>query len=142
VLVNVKELITPYIEQLKKSGLDEKEKAIVNIIESNIRELISPFAHSLTALHISLTPRETRIANLIRQGKTSKEISECLECSFDVVLFHRSNIRKKLGILGKKVNLKSYLIAKAKAVIVFFTCQFFPHYFPVEYEDLLAYVFL
>ena len=64
-------------------------------------------------MHLNMTPKELKIANLIRQGRTSKEICEILGSSEKVIAFHRQNIRKKLGLLNKKVNLKSYLIAKA-----------------------------
>jgi PAS domain S-box-containing protein len=35
VLLNAKELIVPFLERLKKSGLDSKQKACVNIIQSS-----------------------------------------------------------------------------------------------------------
>ncbi|MBS1113364.1 MAG: Bacterial regulatory protein luxR family, partial [Nitrospirae bacterium] len=46
-------------------------------------------------------------------GMTSKEICDILGSSEKVVAFHRQNIRRKLGLLNQKVNLKSYLEAKA-----------------------------
>ena len=63
-----------------------------------------------TALH-NLTFSEIEVANFIREGKTSKEIAELLKISKDTVDTHRQNIRKKLGMNGKKQNLQSYLLS-------------------------------
>ena len=112
VLLNVKQLIIPYIAKLKRSGLDERQNAIAAILESNLNEIISSFTHTLSSRHLNLTPKEVKIANLIKEGKTSKEICELLGFSPEAVAFHRGNIRRKLGIKNKKVNLKSYLVAK------------------------------
>ena len=113
VLQNVQQLIEPYIAKLKLSGLDERQKALASILESNLKDMTSSFAYSLSSKHLNLTPKEIKVANLIKQGMTSKEICDILGSSEKVVAFHRQNIRRKLGLLNKKVNLKSYLAAKA-----------------------------
>jgi PAS domain S-box-containing protein len=112
VLSNIKQLVEPYISKLKQSGLDEGQKALAVIIESNLKDITSSFAYSLSSRHLNLTPSEVKIANLIKQDMTSKEICEILGSSQKVVAFHRQNIRRKLGLQNKKVNLKSYLMAK------------------------------
>jgi DNA-binding CsgD family transcriptional regulator len=111
VLLNVKERIIPYLEGLKKSGLDEKQKIYVGIIELNLNDIISSFSHRLSSRYLNLTPTEIQIANLLRQGKTNKEIGELLNSSPRTVAFHRENIRKKLGLKNKKTNLKTYLLS-------------------------------
>jgi DNA-binding CsgD family transcriptional regulator len=114
VLFNINQLIEPYIAKLNQSGLDERQKALAIIIESNLKEITSSFAFTLSTPHMNMTPKEIEVANLIKQGKATKEISEILGSSEKVIAFHRQNIRKKLGLLNKKVNLKSYLISKLK----------------------------
>lgn len=109
ILINIKELIAPYLEKLEMSGLGEKQKTYVSILESNLNQIISPFAHKLSSKFLNFTPTEIQVANLLRQGKTSKEMSELLNCSPRNIAFHRDNIRKKLGLKNKKTNLKSYL---------------------------------
>jgi PAS domain S-box-containing protein len=114
VLLNVKQLVLPHLEKLRKSGLDERQKAFVDILESNLKNIVSSFAHKLSSVNVYLTPQEIEIANLIKDGRTNKEISELLGTSTKTVAFHRWNIRKKLGILNKKVNLKSYLLVNVE----------------------------
>ena len=108
---NVRELIFPYLIKLNKGRLPDKEKAFVNIIESNLKEIISPFAHSLTSVYPGLTPTEIQVANLIKQGKTTKDIAELSNLSSRTIEFHRDNIRTKLGIKNKKINLRTHLLS-------------------------------
>jgi len=111
ILLNVKELVIPYLEKLKKNILDEKQKIYVSILESNLNDITSSFSHRLSSKYMNFTPTEIQIANLLRQGKTSKEIAELTNSSPKAVAFHRENIRRKLGLKNKKTNLKSYLLS-------------------------------
>jgi PAS domain S-box-containing protein len=111
VLSNVKELISPYLERLKKSRLNTNQKTLINILDSNLSNMISPFISKLSSKYFNLTPMEIRVANLVREGKTNKEIAELLCISKNTVLFHRHNIRSKLGLKNKKINLRSHLVS-------------------------------
>ena len=108
-LISIKKLISPYIEKLENKRLDEETKTYVNIIKSNLAEIIAPISDTLSSQLLGLTPSEIRVANLIKQGMTSKEIASMLHVSPKAVSFHRGNIRKKLGLGNKKVNLYTYL---------------------------------
>ena len=108
-LANVKRLVYPYIEKLEHSHLSEEAQTFVNIIKSNIDDLISPLASNLSSKYFALTPSEIQIADLIKQGKTSKEIASMLNVSPKAISFHRGNLRRKLGLLNKKLNLRTYL---------------------------------
>jgi PAS domain S-box-containing protein len=109
ILSNVKELVLPYVERLRKAQLTSQCAAYVNILESNLNEIISPFALKLSSKLLGLTPTEIQIANLIKEGKTTKDIAAMLHLSPRTVEFHRNNIRKKMGIKNKKANLRSHL---------------------------------
>jgi DNA-binding NarL/FixJ family response regulator len=111
VIANVKQLALPYIDKLKTLKLNEKQLACVKIIEDNLKDIISPFLRSLTIEHVDFTPREIQITSLVKEGKTTKEITEFLNISATAVDFHRKNIRMKLGIKNKKTNLHSYLLS-------------------------------
>ncbi|MBW2468013.1 MAG: PAS domain S-box protein, partial [Deltaproteobacteria bacterium] len=108
---NVRELVFPYLAKLNNGKLPDNEKAVVNIIESNLKDMMSPFARSLTSKYLGLTPTEIQVANLIKQGKTTKDIAKLNHLSPRTIEFHRDNIRTKLGIKNKKVNLRTYLLS-------------------------------
>ena len=111
VLFNMKELALPYLEKLKVSGLKGRQISYLSILESNLEEIISPFGYSLSSRYLNLTPAEIQVANLTKQGKTSKEIAEFLNLSDRTIGFHRANIREKIGIKNKKVNLRAHLLS-------------------------------
>jgi PAS domain S-box-containing protein len=111
IVLNVEKLIKPYLDNLRQGNLDERKKNILNIIQANLDEIISPFIRNLSSIHYNLTPKEIQIASFIRQGITNKEIAEILSLSTKTVEFHRDNIRKKFGIKNKKINLASYLLS-------------------------------
>ncbi|MCX5812838.1 MAG: PAS domain S-box protein [Proteobacteria bacterium] len=104
---NVKRLVIPYIEKIKKGRLDPQQHSHFGILETNLNEIVSPFLHTIRQLN--LTPRETQIASLIKDGKTTKEISEIIGAATSSIDSYRNNIRSKLGLNNKKINLHSYL---------------------------------
>jgi len=114
VLGNVKELVLPYIEKLKDSRLTEEQMTYAGICESNLTDIISPFLSRLSSKYINLTPTEIQVATLVKEGKSTKEMADILNISDRAVEFHRNNIRKKLGLKNKKVNLRSYLVSFAR----------------------------
>jgi PAS domain S-box-containing protein len=110
VLSNVKELVVPFLAKVKKTPLDYKQFAYIDVLESNLNDITSPFLHNLSTKYINLTPKEIRVAYLIKEGKTTKEIGEMMAVSPRTIETHRKNIRKKLGIEKKKGNLRSRLL--------------------------------
>ena len=113
VLTNIKELAVPYIEKLRQTGLDEKQELYIQILESNLNDIVSPFLKKLSSHYLNLTPTEIQVANLVREGKSTKEIAELLHISKRAIEFHRNNIRDKLGLKQEKTNLRSYLMSLA-----------------------------
>jgi len=109
VLLNVRDLIFPYLEKLKMKKLGEKQRTYIGIIESNLNDIVSPFVHGLSSKLIKLSPTELQVTNLIKQGNTTKEIAEIMNLATSTIDFHRNNIRNKIGIKNKRINLKTYL---------------------------------
>lgn len=110
-LANIRELVLPYLEKLNTSRLQEREKALISIIESHLHDITSPFLHRLSSLHLLLTPQELEVSLLVRQGKSSQEISDILNISVATVSFHRKKLRKKLGLSDRGQNLRTYLLS-------------------------------
>ena len=107
VLSNIKVLILPHMEKLK-NHVDLQGTSYVNVLASNLRDIMSPFAQKLSVTYLNLTKREVQVANLIKEGKATEEISAFLNISISAVNVYRYHIRHKLG-LSKKQNLRSYL---------------------------------
>jgi len=95
-----------------KTGMDMKSMSYVNVLESNLIDIVSPFAQKLSVKYLNLTKREVQVANLVKEGKATKEIASFLSVSDSAVNVYRYQIRHKLG-LTKKHNLRSYLSSLA-----------------------------
>ncbi len=111
VLLNIQQYTKPYLTELLESKLSERQKELVSLIETNLRDVTSSFTHNLISLKTMLTPQELSIANHIRNGKSSKEIADLLYLSVSGVDFHRKKLRKKLGLTNTKQDLRAYLIS-------------------------------
>ncbi len=110
-LSNVIKLINPYLEKIKKTRLDSQQKTFLNIMESNLQDITSQFARKISLRELNLTPTEIQVANMIRHGNSSKEIADVMNVSIRTIAAHRRNIRKKIGLNRKRVNLRSYLLS-------------------------------
>ncbi len=108
ILKNVRELVLPYIEELKDRKLDNISTVNLSILESNLRNIVSPFGHKLSAKFADLTNREVKVANLIKEGKSSKEMAQMLNITESAINIYRYRLRKKLG-LKRTDNLKLFL---------------------------------
>jgi PAS domain S-box-containing protein len=113
VISNVQAFVLPYIDKLRRSRLDSKAVAYVDVMESNLMDIISPFSRKISSKYRHLTSREIQIANFIKEGKTSKEIADLLNVSKSAVDIHRYRLRNKLGLNKVKANLRSHLATLA-----------------------------
>jgi PAS domain S-box-containing protein len=109
VLSNINELVRPQLNRLARKKLDHRATALLRVIESNLDDVVSPLAHRLNLELVRLSPAETQVANFIRQGKGTKEIAGLMGVATSTIDFHRTNIRRKLNLANKGVNLKTYL---------------------------------
>jgi PAS domain S-box-containing protein len=106
---NIEQLIKPCVDLLKKTQLDTEQTTYIGILESHISDMASPFIKKLSSKFYNLTPREIKVASLIKTNKSTKEIAKLLGISTSAVVFHRHNIRKKLGLVKRNTNLRSFL---------------------------------
>ena len=108
VVSNVEEVLLPALKKLRRKGTP-LDKKYLDVLEKNLKDLTSSFGINVTGKKIQLSPREIEIANLIKNGLSSKDICEMLHLSFKTIETHRNKIRKKFQIVNKQVNLVSYL---------------------------------
>ena len=95
-------LIKPYLNDLTGTTLSDEQRTYIEIIQSNLEKITSPLSKKLSTWQHRLTPMEIKVADMIRNGKTTKEIAELLYISANAVFFHRKNLRKKFGLVNKK----------------------------------------
>jgi DNA-binding CsgD family transcriptional regulator/GAF domain-containing protein len=110
-LINVKELIQPYLKNLRQTKLNDLQKGYIDALESNLRNILSPLVRRLSSKNLCLTSAELQIANLVIDGKRTKEIAPLLNVSEKTIDVHRKNIRKKLGLRNTKANLRAHLLS-------------------------------
>ncbi len=110
VLLNVNKLILPYIEKIKMTELDDFQKTYLSIIETNLKDIVSPFSRKMSIKELNLTPKELQVANLIKKDISGKLIAEIMNISPRTLYTYRKNVRKKVGLKHKRVNLRSYLL--------------------------------
>lgn len=109
ILSNVRNLIFPYLEKLKRARSRDKQTAYCEILETRMNEITAPFVRKLSRSYTTLTVMEIQVADLIREGKSTKDIAELLQVSENTVMVHRHRIRTKLGLSNTKTNLASHL---------------------------------
>lgn len=108
-LAGLEKLVLPYLDRVAAGRLDWDQKSLLNIARSNLKDITAPLSARLASLDSRLTPAELAVADLIRHGHTADEMAEILTVSPTTIAFHRRNIRAKLGLTGRKVNLRSHL---------------------------------
>ena len=103
IVSNIKSLVYPCVEKMQNDAPNAKQHLLLSIIETHLNELLSPLLKELQ--QFKLTPKEVRVAAMVKDGKTTKEIAEIIGVATSSIDDHRNNIRKKLG-LGRNVNLQ------------------------------------
>ena len=109
-LLNRAKLMEP-LAFIHKPFSDEQIKATLKMAIYNYhhREISANSQTNLSHFYNDFTLTETSVSELVKKGKTSDEIAEILKLSPSTVIWHRKNIRKKLGISGSKKNLRKIL---------------------------------
>jgi len=110
-LINIKQSILPFVEQLEKTGLNNGQQILVNRLKMNINQVTSPLIGKLSSKYLNLTPMEIKVATLVKDGAVNKEIAQVLNVAVNTILSHRYKIRTKLGLKNKNINLHAYLLS-------------------------------
>lgn len=102
------EMVLPLIKKAERKA-SEPVKKYLEIAEANLLDAFSSHPHDSAFITAKLAPRELQVVHYIRQGKASKEIADLLDLTVSTVESYRENIRTKLRIKNKKINLKKFL---------------------------------
>jgi PAS domain S-box-containing protein len=106
-VMNIRNLVLPFLEQIKKRRVDVGQQPLLDIIETQIHKIASPLLKNIR--QFDLTPKELKVAVLVKEGKSTKEIAALLRIASGSIDIHRKNIRKKMGLNNRRANLQSYL---------------------------------
>jgi DNA-binding CsgD family transcriptional regulator len=109
-LGDVRVLVDAPLSKLKASGPTPRQARWLEMIEKYLQPVASPLEAHFSSGYYHLTPTEIKVAALIKQNQTNKEIGEMLDISTRTVEVHRNNIRRKFGIRNKNVNLRTHLL--------------------------------
>lgn len=106
---NIETIVMPLINQLKvkKTGLDLKYMDLMETCLADLSKNLLPIEKSFVRV---LTPKEIQICSMIKNGLTVKEIAAFFNLSPRTIDKHRENIRSKLGLKSKKINLTTFLL--------------------------------
>lgn len=106
---NVDHHILPLLDEFDHHLRSPDQQRLLKLLRAHLDEVTGSHTEKLRRTIEGLTPTELRVCDMIRRGLASKEIARVLHISPVTVSRHRDNIRKKLDLVGKKVNLASYL---------------------------------
>jgi DNA-binding CsgD family transcriptional regulator len=108
VSAKVNNLVLPALERIENEDDAAIRKGYLTVAKDQLARL-APGSGGSDPLLLKLTHMETRVAQFIQAGHTSKEIAESLSISVETVQTHRKNIRRKLGLHGRSVSLYAHL---------------------------------
>jgi DNA-binding CsgD family transcriptional regulator len=106
--MNVEKILMPILHALVVQ-LPPAQTKYVEMLQTNLEEITSPFVSQLSLSYHSMTPTEIAICNMIRNGMHTKEIAEARGVAEATINRHREKIRRKLKITNQDVNLATFL---------------------------------
>lgn len=110
----IETMLLPALEKVRRETSREMQNSYLDIIREQLLGLTSAFPKEIDIGFIKLTRSEMRICQHIQSGYSSKEVADTLNISFETIQTHRKNIRKKLGLHGKKTSLYTFLTTRRK----------------------------
>jgi DNA-binding CsgD family transcriptional regulator len=110
IVANIQKVIMPIVFELELE-VTGRQRSYVTLLRQSLQEIASPFLTQIARDHMELTPVEIAISTMIRNGLSTKEIAQLRCISSATVRRHRENIRRKLGLRNRKVNLATCLQA-------------------------------
>ena len=109
----IETLLLPTIEKIKRESSADVRSTYLNVMRDQLINLTRGFSKELDGRFLRLTRTEMKICKFIQKGFSSKEIAQAMNVSFETVQAHRRNVRKKLGLRGRKINLHTLLVSKS-----------------------------
>ncbi|MBT7890637.1 MAG: PAS and helix-turn-helix domain-containing protein, partial [Deltaproteobacteria bacterium] len=110
----VQKSLLPVLGKIERETDSDIIKGYLHLMKDQLLKLAVTGEDESSFHFLKLSPTEVKICQFIQSGSATKEIAETLCLSVETIQTHRRNIRKKLGLRGRDVNLFSYLNVSAK----------------------------
>jgi DNA-binding CsgD family transcriptional regulator len=113
---NMEELVFPILDRVSEAFSDREEVALLDVVRQTLTDIADPLLETRDPQPDrprGLTRREYEILQLVKTGRTTKEIARALYLSPATVTFHRGNIRRKLGLHGSGMRLSPRIAVEA-----------------------------
>lgn len=104
---NIDNLLRPTLRKLQQDG--RLSRRDVDVLVQGLDEITGKHIDEYRNNVSKLTPRELDILDMIRTGRSSKQIADSLGLSSQTVHKHRQSIRRKLQLDHREINLAAYL---------------------------------
>ena len=102
--------LLPTLNKIDKASEAGVRKSYLALLEEQLLSLTAGFEGQLDAGLLRLTKTEIEVCRLIKAGCSSKDICDTMKLSSETIQTHRKNIRRKLDLSGKKLNLYVFLM--------------------------------
>jgi len=114
----IETLLFPALDRIRKEPSKDMQNSYLDIIREHLLGLTKTFPRELDIGFIRLTRSEMKICHYLQAGYSSKDIADTLNISIETIQTHRKNIRKKLGLHGRKTSLYSFLSTRRKIGVI------------------------
>ncbi len=108
--------LLPALEKVRRERDAGIRSSYLDLVREQLVGLTKGFATELDAGLLKLSRTEIAVCRFIQAGGTTKEICDALNLAFETVQTHRKNIRRKLGLHGKKINLHAFLAGRCQSL--------------------------
>jgi len=113
VAAKIRTSLLPGLRKIDEASEATVRKSYLAVFEEQLLSLTTGFEKELDAGLLKLTKTEIEVCRLVQAGCSSKDIGDAMSISFDTIQTHRKNIRRKLSLNGKKLNLHAFLTNRA-----------------------------
>ena len=110
--VRIRSSLLPTIARIRREKDKDCRAGYLSVLQEQMISLTADFTAAIDGDLLKLSKTELRICQFIKSGMTGKEICDTMNLSFETIQTHRKNIRKKLCLRGKDINLHSFLADK------------------------------
>jgi len=111
VLKNMQTLLKPILGMIEGELQRADQRGWIQGMNTHLDDLATDFSVPADFECYKLTPQEIRVARLVREGVSTQTIARQLGVSVRTIDYYRGRLREKLGIKGRRRNLRTALLA-------------------------------